>query len=453
MIYRLFPTKDSFITNYKDLGTPQTGSNFGLSEIVNLFVIGYTSGTTGISSGSSARILTKFDLSNISSLIQSGRAPSSGISYRLRMKNAPHGQTLPSSYDVEILPIATDWDEGTGLDNDDFLDHSYCNWTKAKSSVAWNVPGGDVVASPYTVSHFDQGDEDLSADVTQIVTAWMTGTIANNGFMVRMSSTLESGSTDYYLKMFHTRHTNFGDRLPYLEASWDDSIKDDRNNFIFDASGSLFLYRKVRGAFTNLPNVGLGSVNVKVTDSTGNIILNTTGSYRTTGVYGTSFLLPTGSYTGSIFHDVWYSGSAVYMTGTFYPTDALNQEGQGQSPYFVNVMNLNNQYESDELLRLRMFVRPRDYNPAVVLTASAGPLGNVITKGYYRIDNDRTNEIVIPFGTGTVENTRLSYDQSGNYFDLFTRNLPAGNVYRILFLFDADGNRQIIDRDFKFKVF
>ena len=41
----------------------------------------------------------------------------------------------------------------------------------------------------------------------------------------------------------------------------------------------------------------------------------------------------------------------------------------------MNVTNIRNEYETDELIRFRLFVRKRDYNPAVVTTSSLSFLG------------------------------------------------------------------------------
>jgi hypothetical protein len=418
---------------------------------MNCFVVAPVSSSAGITSGSLARILMKFDLSQISSLTASHQAPSN-LTYKLRLKNARHDQTLPSSFDMEILPLARSWDEGRGMDNDDFSDIGFANWINARSNLAWSTPGGDFLSSPSSIIHFDIGDEDIVADVTPIVQSWMSGTVTNNGFLVRMSSSLETGNADYFIKMFHSRETHFGDRVPYLEASWDDSIKDDRNNFIFDNTCSLYLYNRVKGAYADISGIGTGSLSVSIGDLSGTLMTVTGSHTGMPGVYSASFLLSTGSYSGSVFHDIWFSGSRSYLTGTFHPTDNFSQVSLGQDVFFVNVSNLKDQYSQDDVPRLKLYVRDRNYNPAVVLTSSSGPLGSVVTKAYYRIDNDRTDEVVVPFGTGSIETTRLSYDKDGNYFRFFMSSLPPRNVYRIVFLFDIDGERQILDNGFKFKV-
>lgn len=353
MIYRIFPIKDTAITSYRLQNVAQTGSNVGSSETLGVFSVAAVTSSAGYISGSASRLLTKFDLSQISKVTGSA----TGIRYRLRLADAQHSDMLPTSYDMEVFKLSTDWDEGTGFDDGTYADSGFANWIKAKSNVYWTVAGGDISSSIYSVFHFDSGHEDLSVDVTEHVNSWMSGS-PNYGFMVRISSSMETGSSDLYIKKFHARETHFPDRMPYLEASWDDSVKN--------------------------------------------------------------------------------TGSVTFSTG--------------DGPFVVQVKNLHDDYRSSEKARLHLYVRPVDYNPAVVTTSSAGPLGVVVSQSYYSVINDRTQETVIDFGTGSVETTRLSYNLSGSYFDLYMGTLPPDSVYRLLFLFDTDNESQLIDSSFKFKV-
>lgn len=450
MIYRIFSSKDTFITNHKRSSTPQTGSNFGSSEILHLFKRIDAAGTASL-----GRILTSFDLAGMSALTASGEAPAAGVRFYLKMFDAQHCGPLPSSYDVEVQGLSQDWDEGRGHDVDNFSDKGFANWDKAKSNVFWTTPGasGSGVISSF---HFDQGHENLEVDVSDIVQSWLDGTSTNNGFLVRISSSLESNGLEYYTKMFHGRETSFKDKRPVLEARWDDSVKDDRNNFFFDVSGSLFMHHVVRGQRQNIPEIGTGSIGVRVVDASGTIAI-VTGSYAgRPGTYSASFLVPTGSYSGSLFHDIWFdlsSPSRWFVTGAFGIGDSLNVTDISPKKYFVNIPGLRDSYEDSEVVRMGLFVRPIDYNPARVLTASLDSHGTVITKGYYRITNDRTDEVVVPWGTGSTEFTRLSYDENGNHFTVHMSSLAPGNIYRISFLFDVDGQRQyILDAGLKFRV-
>ena len=156
MIYRMFPVRDTFITDYRLSNVAVTGSNAGESEILDLFRVAPLSTSLGVISGSSSRVLMKFDLGEFNALTASLDAPTAGVSFRLRMKHVKHKKTLPSSYDVEVFPLTTDWDEGRGHDIDSFSDLGVANWDKAKSNVFWTTPGGDFTGSLRAVTHFDQ---------------------------------------------------------------------------------------------------------------------------------------------------------------------------------------------------------------------------------------------------------------------------------------------------------
>ena len=49
-------------------------------------------------------------------------------------------------------------------------------------------------------------------------------------------------------------------------------------------------------------------------------------------------------------------------------------------------------------------------------------------------------EVIIPYNTGSNSATMLSYDVSGNYFDLDMAMLEADSTYAIRFLFRVNDN-------------
>lgn len=446
MIYRIFPSQDTWITNYLRFNVAQSASNHGGDEVLEIFkqYPFYNALTASL-----ARSLIQFDLSQYTAI--TGSNLMGPVTWRLKMFDARHCGTQPQGYNLEVQALSQSWAEGNGLDFDGFSDLGYANWVQPTSNTYWTNQGGDVVGP--TASFFvNTGPEDLELDVTTIVNNWLSGTYANNGFRVRIASASESDGLDYYRKEFFSSKTNTG-KLPYLEASWDDSLKDDRNNFVFDYPNTLFLYNSVRGQLTNLPGVGTGNLLVNIQDLSGTLLTVTASYTGQTGIYSASVTIPTGSYSGSLFSDIWYSGSKTFMTGNFVPTDNFSQPVlRPDQHYYVNVTNLKDQYDTSEVVDLNLFVRDRFFNPTVVLTASSDSLPMVVTKGYYSIRNDVTDSIVVPFGTGTVETTRLSYDDHGNYFKFYMKNLPSGGVYRLVFLFVVDGQNRFVDGDFKFKV-
>ena len=252
MIFRIYPSKDTSITN--DIRSPSsvrlTGANVGASEELFVFKRAGLQGVIGtLASSSLARSLLQFDLSEFCALTASGDLPSSGLTFTLRMNHKTSACTRPTSFDLIIRPVSSSWDEGAGQDVE-LQDKGFANWDKRTSTEFWSTPGGDFLASPTASARFDTGAEDLEIDVTPIVSGWLSGIIANNGFGVSLSSSVEADSLyiDYFQKKFYSRQTGFPDRAPYIEVRANTAIRDDRANVQWSRSGTLYLYNLIGGA-------------------------------------------------------------------------------------------------------------------------------------------------------------------------------------------------------------
>lgn len=453
MIFRIFPFKDTVITNaYRpNTAVRATGSNLGGSEELTIFKLAGVSGAAeSVSSSSLARSLLQFDFTQFNALTGSGDIPMAGVTFSLRMNHKTVACTLPSSFDAVVHVVASGWDEGTGKDIT-LGDRGYANWVKRTSTSFWESPGGDFLRSPTVTTHFDGGTEDLEVDVTAIVNGWLSGTVDNNGLAVTMTSSIESDSLfqDYYKKSFYSRQSDFVDRVPYVEARVNDCVRDDRVNMQFSRTGSLWLYNIVGGLYQDLP---ASLVTVAVSDASG-VLVQLTASRTQIGVYSASFALPSASYSGSAFYDAWGSGSFSFLTGTFRfvtsgPTQAISQR-----QVTARIRNLNDEYFPEDVAIFEVLFRRKPHAVPVFQTASLGPQTPlVIEKAYYAIVNDSTQERVVPFGTGSADHTRLSYGEAGNSFKFFMRNLHRGNVYRIVFLVNEQGHQQVVDNGLRFKV-
>ena len=136
-IKRYKPTKDNTITNaYKSalLETKRgTGSNMGMADVVEVFSIyGQGSGSSGLSQELS-RALIEFPISTVITDRTAGTIPASGsVSFYLRMYNAKHAFTLPRDFALTVQPVSSSWQEGVGLDMEEYTDRTYdgagSNW-------------------------------------------------------------------------------------------------------------------------------------------------------------------------------------------------------------------------------------------------------------------------------------------------------------------------------------
>ena len=126
------------------------------------------------------------------------------------------------------------------------------------------------------------------------------------------------------------------------------------------------------------------------------------------------------------------------------------------------ITNLKSSYSQSEKARFRLFVRQRDWNPTIYTVASTEIENTIIEDAYYKIDRIVDGTEVVSYGTGSaiqpqaIETassfTRLSYDSSGNYFDLHMKMLESGYAYVIKFVFYSNGTYVEQPEVFKFRV-
>lgn len=517
-IKRYFATKDNTITNaYKsNLTTRGTGSNMGESDILEVFSIyGQVSSSSGLSSELS-RVILEFDTSDVASDRAAGLLPASGsVSFYLKMYNAKHGQTLPKDYTIEVKAItgssgtALEWEEGYGLDmegyTDSTVDGTGSNWVNYKASSAWSSAGGDY-ANPDTdtSSSFTQaiasGVEDLEVDVTTLVEQWLNsagnvlGQKNNYGIGVMLSSSHEADPRSFYTKKFFARSSEFFFKRPVLEARWDSRALDNRGNFIYSSSlatadenlNKIYLYNYFRGQLRNIPSVGTGNIYVSffsgsaddsapsgsalelvvdgthVTNAARNKVV--TGSWSSIGIYTASVALTAASTPLETVYDVWFQGgdsiadatqaTVQFHTGTIKPETIDSYNIAPSDKYVTNITNLKQAYSRQETARFRVYVRQKNWYPTIYNVASTQIENYPVESGSYKVYRVVDELNVVPYGTGSDLHTLMSYDMSGNYFDLDVSMLEAGYMYGVRFAYYNNSIADWIEQPevFKFRV-
>ena len=505
-IKRYFASKDNTITNAfkSNLLTRGTGSNMGASDILEAFVIhGQTSASINATNAEQSRILIEFPVQDIVTDISNNVLPSSSVEYRLVMTNAPHADTTPVNYDLIVAMVSgASWNEGTGLDMDEYSDSGVSNWLSSSDGTVWpglpRLDNGQIsnAGAPFftgsqegTISasyHFSGGLEDLNLDVTFAIDKWrrLPSGAENYGFLLRHTDGAISGSSgSLFTKRFFSRTSDYFLNRPYLEARWDSSRKDNRPNAVKSSSlapasfnmNSLFLYNPIRGKLQPIPNttgsgqhilvsfysgsntdpsVPTGS-KLHVITPNGSVALNVTGGALVengsdvNGVYSCSFAT-TSSF--STLHDVWHSGSNVYYTGSI---DMQTLQGIPliyDEEYITDITNLKSSYAKGEKPRLRVFVRKKNWSPNIYTVANATVPTEVIDSAYWKLIRVVDDRELVPYGTSSYEFTKLSYDISGNYFELDTSYLEPGYAYGLQFLYHVNGVYKEQLETFKFKL-
>ena len=496
-IKRYYATKDNTITNAfkSNLNTRGVSGNMGQSDILEVFsIVGQVSSSTDGLSSELSRVLVEFDVDEINSDRIAGNIPASGsVNFFLKMYDAEHTQTTPKNYTLVVSAISQSWNEGLGLDMEEYTDEDASNWLSASVGTEWVdmsdtvQPGGSyITGSPGALTEylftqsFDTGFENLEIDVSHLVEDWIKGDLTNYGFGVQLTSSDETSTNSFYTKMFFARGSQFFHKRPVVEARFDDSKKDNRGDFFLSSSlvpgadnlMNLYLYNVVRGELKDIPglgeNDGVQVLNVNIYSGStsptgekltlpvgGNVIdnndTNITASHVETGIYSCSFAYTSSGIT-TIF-DVWNSGAIEYHTGSAITVKTFNSQNYNfDQRYISKVTNLRSIYSQGEKVRFRLYTRQKDWSPTIYTVASNDIETSIVDNAYYRFVRVSDNLEVIPFGTGSLNHTRLSYDTSGSYFDLEMNLFDTDTVYELSFAYLINGSYVEQPERFRFRV-
>jgi len=487
---------DAYRSNLRCRGT---GSNMGAADILEVFSI-YGQAASG--SVERCRTLVKFPIETMVTDRDNGDLPESGsVRYILKMYNAPHGQTLPRNFTLVLAPVSTSWEEGEGLDMDNYTDITHnktgSNWVLAGSGTSWSTDGGDYHAANRFEHKFVDGTEDVDIDITSLVEQWITGSeiaagsgsspnggangFKNYGLGVFLTASQETGSTkvSYYTKKFFARSSEFFLKRPSIEARWDSSIKDNRSSFYYSSSlvagadnlNTLYLYNYVRGQLKDIPKL-TGSNNIYVdlysgsTGPTGPRLSmspgggvpdegqSATGSRRSTGIYSASISITAAATPLTTLFDVWRVGTTKYHTGSITPlTFSASPQNPGSGLYTTSLTNRRPVYNAKEkAARFRVFTRQKNWNPTIYTKATTTVKNETIEDAYFKLFRVVDEHVIIAYGTGSTKHSLMSYDKDGNYFDIDMTMLEPGFSYGLKLMYYINGAYQEQPEIFKFRV-
>jgi len=119
------------------------------------------------------------------------------------------------------------------------------------------------------------------------------------------------------------------------------------------------------------------------------------------------------------------------------------------SDLFIGLDNNSGEFYSESINRFRLNVRPeypaRTYQTSSIYTSNQA-LPNI---SYYAIKDLDTNEYVVDFDTNF---TKISCDNTSNYFDIYMNGLEPERYYKFLFKTTVNGSTIVKDEDYIFKV-
>ena len=208
------------------------------------------------------------------------------------------------------------WDEGIGYDYEEVYDYTTgsvtfdirpSNWISRTTLQQWPQEGiyATTPDQILTTIHFDNGNENIAADITPYINSVLTGGTQDYGLGIAFDSRYMPITSDIDQSVaFYSKYTQTFFE-PYLETIFDDIIDDNRENFFIDVNRNLYLYVGYMSNAYDLdesPTVDILDYNsLPITGLTG---LSTTKIRK--GVYKVTFGLQGQLCDGKRFYyDVW----------------------------------------------------------------------------------------------------------------------------------------------------
>jgi len=122
--------------------------------------------------------------------------------------------------------------------------------------------------------------------------------------------------------------------------------------------------------------------------------------------------------------------------------------------YVSSLTNLQDSYNVAETARFRFYVREKDWSPTIYTVATKEIDTLIIASASYQVYRIIDDLVVIAYNTGSDKGTEMSYDVSGNYFDLKMNLLEPGYSYGIKIAYYNETVNSYVEQpyDWKFRV-
>ena len=227
-VYKIFPTKDA--TLYEQ----SPSMNTGLDQILEASSY-YHSG-----SRYNSRYLIQFSTPEIQNIVDT-KTVGDWVSYLKTYNAATSGLSL--DIDLHFYTVSGSWGMGTGRyqDNPNTVNGTSWIWRDVSGSNEWVSSGGDVYVSPTYTQSFSYGSStDINVNVTDTIENWYSESVPNDGFLVKLSSSIEDSTNRNIQPIFKNFSIDTNTIYPpYLEFKWDDSTWNTGSNAVLGTPESF----------------------------------------------------------------------------------------------------------------------------------------------------------------------------------------------------------------------
>lgn len=252
MINLFYPIKDATIYE------TSIEKNTGIDEILEL------SHEYKNNKSYNSRILLKFDIDNINQFLSEYSITPSA--YQLLL-NVSKIEESPLDVAIEARPISGSWEMGSGTQTSNPIIKNGTSWKWQNFSGSLNWITSESVPSTYAFSSVSGGGTwhsessyiastsiqntrgDVILNVTDILTAHISGTIGNDGIMLKYSSQNENSAYPFYSYKFFSNESNTI-YSPKLRIIWDDSQYITGSLMPLETTKEFVIYSKLKEKYT-----------------------------------------------------------------------------------------------------------------------------------------------------------------------------------------------------------
>jgi hypothetical protein len=192
-----------------------------------------------------SRALIQFGVNDLVSGVESEQIRLEKATLVLRETES---EELPLEFSLYGFPIMGDWEMGIGTRFDE-ISTTGVTWKyrEGDSKYEWGIPteggnynglGGVWYTGSFGVQEYQYNTQDVQMDITEIVHNWVSGSIPNNGIMLKYDSSLENDTSDYGILKFFSKETNTIYQ-PKLCINWDDSLYDNEELALAPSTATL----------------------------------------------------------------------------------------------------------------------------------------------------------------------------------------------------------------------
>jgi hypothetical protein len=219
-----------FLTASKDASVylQQPDQNCGLDEVLEVSKV-YYGNIKDVS-----RALLKFDIAPLSESISRGDVLLEEVTLVLRETES---EELPLSFTLDAYPISQSWEMGIGTRFDD-ISTGGVTWNNREgdttlrwlqtavftdvSTGSYEGRGGTFYFGVSGSQNFEYETKDVNMNIKDIMLNWISGSISNDGLILKLPFSAETDTNDYGILRFFSKETKTIHQ-PKIRIGWDDS--------------------------------------------------------------------------------------------------------------------------------------------------------------------------------------------------------------------------------------